>query len=79
MIWANILGQGLLAFTEPPFVRDALNMIMALGLGAIIGFERQWRQRLAGLRTNRCCQTNQKSLQFALNPALVMPHKVDAI
>ena len=24
----------------------------ALLLGAIIGFERQWRQRLAGLRTN---------------------------
>lgn len=27
-------------------------MLTALGFGAIIGFERQWRQRLAGLRTN---------------------------
>jgi putative Mg2+ transporter-C (MgtC) family protein len=25
---------------------------VALGLGSVIGFERQWRQRLAGLRTN---------------------------
>jgi putative Mg2+ transporter-C (MgtC) family protein len=30
----------------------ALNLGTAVGLGAIIGFERQWRQRLAGLRTN---------------------------
>jgi len=29
-----------------------LNMGAALLLGAAIGFERQWRQRLAGLRTN---------------------------
>ena len=30
----------------------ALNLIIAVALGAVIGFERQWRQRLAGLRTN---------------------------
>src|SRR3979490_857533 len=30
----------------------ALNLSVALCLGAAIGFERQWRQRLAGLRTN---------------------------
>jgi putative Mg2+ transporter-C (MgtC) family protein len=30
----------------------ALNLVVALCLGAVIGFERQWRQRLAGLRTN---------------------------
>jgi putative Mg2+ transporter-C (MgtC) family protein len=29
-----------------------VNLTLALLLGAIIGFERQWRQRLAGLRTN---------------------------
>ena len=29
-----------------------VNLTVALVLGAIIGFERQWRQRLAGLRTN---------------------------
>jgi putative Mg2+ transporter-C (MgtC) family protein len=32
--------------------QTALNLSVALGLGAAIGFERQWRQRLAGLRTN---------------------------
>lgn len=30
----------------------ALNLATAFALGAAIGFERQWRQRLAGLRTN---------------------------
>jgi putative Mg2+ transporter-C (MgtC) family protein len=30
----------------------ALNLAIAVGLGAVIGFERQWRNRLAGLRTN---------------------------
>jgi len=29
-----------------------LNLVVALALGASIGMERQWRQRLAGLRTN---------------------------
>lgn len=29
-----------------------LNLAIALALGAAVGFERQWRQRLAGLRTN---------------------------
>jgi len=30
----------------------ALDLAVALGLSAIVGFERQWRNRLAGLRTN---------------------------
>jgi putative Mg2+ transporter-C (MgtC) family protein len=30
----------------------AINLGMATLMGAIIGFERQWRQRMAGLRTN---------------------------
>jgi hypothetical protein len=29
-----------------------VNLSAAVTLGAVIGFERQWRQRLAGLRTN---------------------------
>jgi putative Mg2+ transporter-C (MgtC) family protein len=29
-----------------------INLSVAATLGAVIGFERQWRQRLAGLRTN---------------------------
>ena len=30
----------------------AINLAVALGLSAAIGFERQWRNRQAGLRTN---------------------------
>jgi len=37
---------------DPRFLNDAVNLLVALGLGSVIGFERQWRQRLAGLRTN---------------------------
>jgi putative Mg2+ transporter-C (MgtC) family protein len=33
-------------------VQAGLNLFVAGCLGAAIGFERQWRQRLAGLRTN---------------------------
>ena len=35
-----------------PILEAGLNLLAAIGLGAAIGFERQWRQRLAGLRTN---------------------------
>jgi putative Mg2+ transporter-C (MgtC) family protein len=35
-----------------PIWEAGLNLIAAVGLGAAIGLERQWRQRLAGLRTN---------------------------
>ena len=34
------------------FAQAALNLFVAVCLGAAIGLERQWRQRLAGLRTN---------------------------
>jgi putative Mg2+ transporter-C (MgtC) family protein len=30
----------------------AIRLGAALLIGAVIGFERQWRQRMAGLRTN---------------------------
>jgi putative Mg2+ transporter-C (MgtC) family protein len=35
-----------------PILEAGLNLLAAAGLGTAIGFERQWRQRLAGLRTN---------------------------
>jgi putative Mg2+ transporter-C (MgtC) family protein len=35
-----------------PIEQAAVNLAVALGLSAVIGFERQWRNRLAGLRTN---------------------------
>jgi putative Mg2+ transporter-C (MgtC) family protein len=34
------------------WIHTALNLAVATALGAAIGFERQWRQRMAGLRTN---------------------------
>ena len=30
----------------------AINLALSVALGSVIGFERQWRNRLAGLRTN---------------------------
>ncbi|MFN4090577.1 MAG: MgtC/SapB family protein [Alphaproteobacteria bacterium] len=35
-----------------PLEQVVLRLATALVLGALIGFERQWRQRMAGLRTN---------------------------
>jgi putative Mg2+ transporter-C (MgtC) family protein len=35
----------------------ALRLLVAVSLGAAIGMERQWRQRLAGLRTNALVST----------------------
>jgi putative Mg2+ transporter-C (MgtC) family protein len=35
-----------------PIEQAAINLAVTLGLSAVIGFERQWRNRLAGLRTN---------------------------
>ena len=37
---------------DPTLAPAALNLITAVALGGAIGLERQWRQRLAGLRTN---------------------------
>jgi putative Mg2+ transporter-C (MgtC) family protein len=39
-------------FDLSAFVRTALGLFSAFVLGGLIGFERQWRQRTAGLRTN---------------------------
>lgn len=36
----------------PAYARTALALLTAFALGGVIGFERQWRQRTAGLRTN---------------------------
>src|SRR6202789_926841 len=33
-------------------IQFALRLWMAIGMGAIVGLERQWRQRMAGTRTN---------------------------
>ena len=58
------LGRGLYRFMVSPFrflegpawptrsLQACLNLFIAACLGASIGLERQWRQHLAGLRTN---------------------------
>src|SRR6202046_3655509 len=33
-------------------IQFALRLGLAIGLGALVGLERQWRQRMAGTRTN---------------------------
>lgn len=39
-------------FDLAAFNKTALGLLSAFALGGLIGFERQWRQRTAGLRTN---------------------------
>jgi putative Mg2+ transporter-C (MgtC) family protein len=41
----------LISFLDTPLMHTVLALGTAFGLGAAIGFERQWRQRSAGLRT----------------------------
>lgn len=38
--------------THVEMVESIGRLSLALGLGSLIGFERQWRQKMAGLRTN---------------------------
>jgi putative Mg2+ transporter-C (MgtC) family protein len=38
-------------------VQFCLRLSPAIGLGAIVGLERQWRQRMAGTRTNALVAT----------------------
>jgi len=35
-----------------PWVEFCSRLVLALILGCVIGFEREWRQRTAGMRTN---------------------------
>lgn len=51
-----------------PFV---LNLLLAMALGALIGAERQWRQRMAGLRTNALVATG--AAVFILSAATTSP------
>lgn len=57
-----------------------LNLATALALGAAVGFERQWRQRLAGLRTNTLVALGAASFTvFAASfPGEVSPTRVAA-
>src|SRR5712671_4657323 len=57
-----------------------LNLAVALGLSAAIGFERQWRNRLAGLRTNTLVALGAASFVVfaALVPGDASPTRVAA-
>jgi putative Mg2+ transporter-C (MgtC) family protein len=58
----------------------AINLAVALGLSAVIGFERQWRNRLAGLRTNSLVSLGAASFVIfaALVPGEASPTRVAA-
>lgn len=58
----------------------AINLGAALLLGGAIGFERQWRQRLAGLRTNTLVAIGSASFVVfaATYPDEVSPTRVEA-
>src|SRR5271165_1396209 len=46
--WLHLWTDTAALLQRPTFIR----LVFALALGALIGAERQWRQRAAGLRTN---------------------------
>ncbi|MDR7125194.1 MgtC/SapB family protein [Pseudotabrizicola sp. 4114] len=64
----------------PPIEMAALNMFVALSCGALIGSERQVRQRMAGLRTNALVALGAASFVIfsSLYPAEISPTRVAA-
>ncbi len=58
----------------------ALNLAVALACGAAVGMERQWRQRLAGLRTNTLVALGAASFVVfaAIFPDEISPTRVAA-
>ena len=62
------------------FDQIAVNLGVAIALGAAIGVERQWRQRLAGLRTNTLVALGAASFVVfsALVPGDTSPTRVAA-
>jgi putative Mg2+ transporter-C (MgtC) family protein len=63
-----------------PIEQAAINLAVALALSAVIGFERQWRNRLAGLRTNTLVALGAATfINFAaLTPGEASPTRVAA-
>ena len=64
----------------PPIEMAALNMFVALACGALVGSERQVRQRMAGLRTNALVALGAASFVIfsSLYPNEVSPTRVAA-
>jgi putative Mg2+ transporter-C (MgtC) family protein len=77
MTLADLLPAGLL---PPGFGRSVLDLVVAMACGALIGSERQIRQRMAGLRTNALVALGAASfVTFStLFPAEVSPTRVAA-
>src|SRR5215471_11205202 len=63
-----------------PLLQTTINLAVAMALGAAIGFERQWRQRMAGLRTNTLVAIGAASFVIfaALIPGESSPTRVAA-
>src|SRR3974377_175406 len=63
-----------------PIEQATINLAVALGLSAVIGFERQWRNRLAGLRTNTLVAIGSASFVIfaSLIPGEASPTRVAA-
>jgi putative Mg2+ transporter-C (MgtC) family protein len=61
-------------------VETLFRLLAAVTLGAMIGFERQWRQRMAGLRTNALVALGAASFTVfaSLNPDEISPTRVAA-
>ncbi|NYS23622.1 MgtC/SapB family protein [Rhodobacteraceae bacterium 2376] len=62
------------------FEEAAINLLAALVLGGLVGAERQWRQRLAGLRTNTLVALGAASFVVfsAIYPDEISPTRVAA-
>ncbi len=58
-----------------PYLEFTLRLLLALVLGALIGFERQWRQKTAGLKTNTLVSLG--SAAYILLSVLIVPNNAD--
>jgi putative Mg2+ transporter-C (MgtC) family protein len=69
----------------PSLATFTLHVACAFGLGALIGLERQWRQRMAGLRTNTLVATGSAlfvgvaSFTSAENPTQIAAYIVSGV
>ncbi len=65
---------------EAGLAEHALHLAAAAALGAVIGVERQWRQRLAGLRTNTLVALGSAGFVIfaALHPTELSPTRMAA-
>ena len=51
-MWDTIVDELTNTFSEVPLIVALTRMLAALVLGSVIGMEREWRRKPAGLRTH---------------------------